>query len=546
MKKVVLFLLLLVIALGVQSQQDQPYKQPKLVVGIVVDQMRYDYLTRFWNEFGDGGFKRLVNEGFLSKNHHYNYIPTVTAPGHTSIYTGTTPAVHGILGNNWYDKFTKQRVYCADDTDYPDFGTEGTGGKAPTRLLSTTITDQLRLHYQFNSKVIGVAIKDRGAIFPVGHTANAAYWFEGGSTGNWITSSYYVDRMPDWVNEFNSSSKVEAYKKTWNTLNPIDEYEESGSDTNNYEELFVGEKDSRFPHQIGKYWIENDEFDVLSETPYGNSITTDFSIEAIIQEQLGIDEIPDFISISYSSTDKIGHRYGVNSIEVQDTYLRLDFELERLLNFLDKNIGSGEYTLFLTADHAAMHVPSYLKDSKIPAGHIEGSVIAQELFKEIEGRFGMNIIEAINYNEIFLDKVALHDLEKKGMRPSQVRQVVAEIIYDIDNIERVYTADQLRNMGSSEGFDKMVYNGYNPKRSGDIFFVQSPGFVDDDPKGSSHSSAMIYDTHVPLIFYGQGIKKGVTSKRTEVTDIAPTLAVLLGIGMPNGTTGTPIEDVLED
>ena len=546
MKKVVLFLLLLVIALGVQSQQDQPYKKPKLVVGIVVDQMRYDYLTRFWNEFGDGGFKRLVNEGFLSKNHHYNYIPTVTAPGHTSIYTGTTPAVHGILGNNWYDKFTKQRVYCADDTDYPDFGTEGTGGKAPTRLLSTTITDQLRLHYQFNSKVIGVAIKDRGAIFPVGHTANAAYWFEGGSTGNWITSSYYVDRMPDWVNEFNSSSKVEAYKKTWNTLNPIDEYEESGSDTNNYEELFVGEKDSGFPHQIGKYWIENDEFDVLSETPYGNSITTDFSIEAIIQEQLGIDEIPDFISISYSSTDKIGHRYGVNSIEVQDTYLRLDIELERLLNFLDKKIGNGEYTLFLTADHAAMHVPSYLKDSKIPAGHIEGSVIAQELFKEIEGRFGMNIIEAINYNEIFLDKVALHDLEKKGMRPSQVRQVVAEIIYDIDNIERVYTADQLRNMGSSEGFDKIVYNGYNPKRSGDIFFVQSPGFVDDDPKGSSHSSAMIYDTHVPLIFYGQGIKKGVTSKRTEVTDIAPTLAVLLGIGMPNGTTGTPIEDVLED
>jgi predicted AlkP superfamily pyrophosphatase or phosphodiesterase len=546
MKKVALFLLLLITALGVYSQQDQPYQQPKLVVGIVVDQMRYDYLTRFWNDFGDGGFKRLINEGFLSKNHHYNYIPTVTAPGHTSIYTGTTPAVHGILGNNWYDKFAKQRVYCADDTDYPDFGTEGTGGKAPTRLLTTTITDQLRLHYQFNSKVIGVAIKDRGAIFPVGHTANAAYWFEGGSTGNWITSSYYVDRMPDWVNEFNSSSKVEAYKQTWNTLNPIDEYEESGSDSNNYEELFVGENNSGFPHEISKYFKENDEFDVISETPFGNSITTDFSIEAIIQERLGIDEIPDFISISYSSTDKIGHRYGVNSIEVQDTYLRLDLELERLLNFLDKNIGYGEYTLFLTADHAAMHVPSFLKDSKIPAGHIEGSVIAEELFKELESRFGMNIIEAINYNEIYLDREALRELEKKGMTSSQVRQGVAEIMYDIDNIERVYTSDQLRNFGASDSFDRMVFKGYNPKRSGDIFFIQSPGFVDDDPKGSSHSSAMIYDTHVPLIFYGQGIKKGVTSKRTEVTDIAPTLAVLLGIGMPNGTTGTPIEDLLED
>ena len=352
--------------------------------------------------------------------------------------------------------------------------------------------------------------------------------------------------MPDWVNEFNSSSKVEAYKQTWNTLNPIDEYEESGSDSNNYEELFVGENNSGFPHEISKYFKENDEFDVISETPFGNSITTDFSIEAIIQERLGIDEIPDFISISYSSTDKIGHRYGVNSIEVQDTYLRLDLELERLLNFLDKNIGYGEYTLFLTADHAALHVPSFLKDSKIPARHIEGSVIAEELFKELESRFGMNIIEAINYNEIYLDREALRELEKKGMTSSQVRQGVAEIMYDIDNIERVYTSDQLRNFGASDSFDRMVFKGYNPKRSGDIFFIQSPGFVDDDPKGSSHSSAMIYDTHVPLIFYGQGIKKGVTSKRTEVTDIAPTLAVLLGIGMPNGTTGTPIEDLLED
>ncbi|MDA1148927.1 MAG: alkaline phosphatase family protein, partial [Bacteroidetes bacterium] len=195
MKKWLVTIGLLSIVQGVIGQ-DAPFEKPKLVVGIVVDQMRFDYLTRFWDRYSDGGFKRMVSEGFNAKNHHFNYVPTVTGPGHASVYTGTTPSVHGILGNNWYDKFLKESVYCAADEKFPDLGTEQTGGMAPTRLLTTTITDQLRIHYQFKSKVIGIAIKDRGAILPVGHTANAAYWFEGRSTGNWISSTYYMEELP--------------------------------------------------------------------------------------------------------------------------------------------------------------------------------------------------------------------------------------------------------------------------------------------------------------------------------------------------------------
>ena len=221
MRRAVLILLAITTVVQLQAQEEKPYTQPKLVVGIVVDQMRFDYLTRFWDRFGEGGFKRLVNEGFEAKNHHFNYVPTATGPGHTSVYTGTTPAVHGILGNNWYDKFLQESVYCAADENYPDLGTENTGGMAPTRLLTTTITDQLRLHYQFRSKVVGIAIKDRGAILPVGHTANAAYWFEGRSTGNWISSKFYFESLPNWVNKYNKKHSVDQYRKTWETLKPL-------------------------------------------------------------------------------------------------------------------------------------------------------------------------------------------------------------------------------------------------------------------------------------------------------------------------------------
>ena len=544
MKRLLLIGLLLPF-FSLQAQEEKPFETPKLVVGIVVDQMRFDYLTRFWDRYSEDGFKRMVNKGFNAKNHHFNYIPTATGPGHASVYTGTTPSIHGILGNNWYDKFAQEVVYCAGDENYHALGTENKQGMAPTRMLTTTITDQLRIHYQFRSKVIAMSIKDRGAVLPGGHSANAAYWFEGGSTGNWISSTYYMDELPEWVQKFNRSKAVERYKKTWNTLEPVQTYVESGSDRNAYEGLSKGETYSGFPHEIDKVWDENGLFSSLAATPFGNSILTDFALEAIEKEELGADNTPDFLAISYSSTDYVGHKYGVNSVEVQDTYLRLDLELARLFEYLDQQVGEGEYLVFLTADHGAVHVPAFLSDNKIPSGYVDNQAMANALSEMVVERYGQSdLIEKWNYNELFLNHGLIKEL---GLDVRTVRENIADMVLKLEYVEQVFSAHELERLGTADRIKELVRNGHNAKRSGDIIFTMQPAYISYSRTGSTHGSPHIYDTHVPLLFYGTGIPEGSsTPERTEIPDIAPTLAVLLGVGMPNGTTGTPIEDLIED
>jgi len=544
MKRLLLIGLLLPF-FSLQAQEEKPFETPKLVVGIVVDQMRFDYLTRFWDRYSEDGFKRMVNKGFNAKNHHFNYIPTSTGPGHASVYTGTTPSIHAILGNNWYDKFAQEVVYCAGDENYHALGTENKQGMAPTRMLTTTITDQLRIHYQFRSKVIAMSIKDRGAVLPGGHSANAAYWFEGGSTGNWISSTYYMDELPEWVQKFNRSKAVERYKKTWNTLEPVQTYVESGSDRNAYEGLSKGETHSGFPHEIDKVWDENGLFSSLAATPFGNSILTDFALEAIEKEELGADSTPDFLAISYSSTDYVGHKYGVNSVEVQDTYLRLDLELARLFEYLDQQVGEGEYLVFLTADHGAVHVPAFLSDHKIPSGYVDNQAMANALSEMVVERYGQSdLIEKWNYNELFLNHGLIKEL---GLDVRTVRENIADMVLKLEYVEQVFSAHELERLGTADRIKELVRNGHNAKRSGDIIFTMQPAYISYSRTGSTHGSPHIYDTHVPLLFYGTGIPEGSsTPERTEIPDIAPTLAVLLGVGMPNGTTGTPIEDLIED
>lgn len=517
---------------------------PKLIVGIVVDQMRYDYLTRFWNHFGTGGFKRLVNEGFNCKNNHFNYSPTSTGPGHASVYTGTTPSTHGIIGNNWYDKEIDEPVYCASDDSYATVGAiSNAGNMSPHRLTVTTITDQLRLHTQMKGKVVAIALKDRGAVLPGGHTANAAYWFLGGGEGKWISSTYYMENLPRWVLDYNSSKVVEKYKKPWNTIEDITSYKESGPDNNNYEGLFTGESTPVFPHDLPGLWDNNSKYDLLKVTPFGNSITTDFVIEALKGEQLGTDSITDFLAISFSSTDYVGHWFGVNSKEIQDTYIRLDRDLERILKYLDTKVGAGEYTVFLTADHGAINVPAYLKDQKIPAGYINRAEIQSELGEFIKYKYGsVGLIKNYSNNQLFLDHKIIQNLD---LNPKEVQEALASELLSYQVFERVYTAYQMQNNEYTTGIPYIIQNGYNMKRSGDIFMVPKPGIIDYSKTGSTHGSAQIYDTHTPLIFYGKGIKPGSTALRTEIPDIAPTIATLLGIAFPNGTTGKPITQILE-
>lgn len=517
---------------------------PKLVVGIVVDQMRYDYLSRFWGKFTDDGFKRLVGDGFTCRNHHFNYAPTSTGPGHASIYTGTTPAVHGILGNDWFDVSSGQSVYCTGDDSVLPVGTAADAGKnSPHRMLVSTITDQLRLHYQMRSKVVAVAIKDRGAVLPGGHTANAAYWFEGGTTGNWITSSYYMDQLPDWVQRFNNSGAAAAYRKDWEPLRDLDTYVESGPDNVPYEGLIDGEQAPVFPHKLPELWDANGSFGLLRITPFGNSLTTDFALEALEAEALGADAIPDFLAISYSSTDYVGHFYGVDSKEVEDTYLRLDQDLARLLKHLDKKVGSGNYTVFLTADHGALPVAGYLADQKLPAGNLEMQGIGQRFNDFIRFTYGNSkIVRNSSNSQIFLDHDLIRNLD---LDLAEVQRTLAAELMSYDGVEAVYTATQMMETDYTDGVPAILRRGFNPKRSGDLLLVYPRSFVNYSSTGSTHGSPYPYDTHVPLLFYGKGIRKGSVLRRTTIPDIAPTLAALLGIALPDGTTGEPIPEALD-
>ena len=519
-------------------------QKPKLVVGIVVDQMRYDYLTRFWDQYGEGGFKRLVNEGFNCKNHHFNYAPTSTGPGHTSIYTGTSPAMHGIIGNDWYDKESGEMVYCAGDDSYESVGTTSDAGKmSPHRMLTTTVTDQLRLHTQQRGKVIGVALKDRGAILPAGHSANAAYWFEGGATGNWITSSYYMDALPQWVVDFNASNAVEVYKKPWTTLKPIETYVESGTDANSYEGLQKGETVTSFPHDFPKIWEANGEFDLLRRSPYGNNITADFALAALEGEDLGQDAITDFLAISFSSTDYVGHFYGVNSKEIEDTYIRLDQDLARILTTLDEKVGKGAYTVFLTADHAAIQVPAYLQDQKIPAGYLDMGGIKAKFDEFLKYKYGTtDVVKNLSNYQLFLDHKILANLD---IDLDDAEEDIAKELLGYEGIGQVYTGYQMWANNYTKGIAYILQNGYNQKRSGDVLLVPNLGYISYSRTGSTHGSPQIYDTHVPLLLYGMGIKQGSTVNRTEIPDIAPTISALLGMAFPNGTTGKPIGEVLK-
>jgi len=518
--------------------------RPKLVVGIVVDQMRYDYLTRFESKFGDGGFKRMISEGFNCKNNHFNYVPTYTGPGHASVYTGTTPKYHGIVGNNFYDKEIKEMVYCAQDDNVKPIGTEDKAGlMSPRRMQTTTFGDENRLFTQMRGKTIGVSLKDRGAILPAGHTANAAYWFHGRDEGSWISSSFYMNQLPQWVSDFNTSESAESYLKVWNTLYDISTYIESGTDENNFEGGFKGKEKATFPYDLKALSKDNRGFDILKATPYGNSLTTDFAMAAIKGENLGADDITDVLAVSFSATDYVGHNFGVNSKEIEDTYIRLDRDLERFFNYLDATVGKGEYTVFLTADHGAVDVPAYLQSVNVPAGYVDNKDRKEKFNAFLIKTYGTkDIVENISNNQIFLDRAKVKSL---GLNLIDVQNAIAMEQLTYKNVSKVYTGSAMSSSSFSTGVEELLQNGFNQKRSGDVILVNDTAFISYGRTGSTHGSALNYDTHVPLLFFGKGIKHGETLDKTVIPDIAPTMSALLGISFPNGSTGQPLGVVIE-
>lgn len=531
------------------AQVKKARETPKLVVGIVVDQMRQEFLYRYDSKFTNGGFRRLVQDGFMLENAHYNYAPTVTGPGHASVYTGATPSVHGIIGNDWYDKNLKREVNCVNDPDQKVVGVaEGNGDVSPWRMLSTTVTDELKLSSQGRSKVIGVSIKDRGAVLPAGHTPDGAYWFDSKS-GRFITSTYYARALPDWVERFNEQNLADKYlSREWNTLLPLNQYTESGRDETAYESAPGGKDKPVFPYDLKALRKQND-FELLTYTPFGNDYLTELAKAAIEGEKLGADDITDFLAISYSSTDILGHAVGPNAVEIQDMYLRLDRNIEDLLRTLDQKVGVGNYSVFLTADHGVADVAQYLRDRLIPAGYLNSSQLLKSLNDHLRNYFpNKNIVEAISNGQLFFDQdVFQNDPKASGVELLIATELTINFLLKQNGVANAYSENIIRQSGYDEGGTKgMVIRGYHAKRSGDVAIVLEPGWYPAEKvQGTTHGSSYTYDTHVPVIFFGKGIKKGSSVQYYPITDIAPTLSLLLKIKFPSGCTGQPIKELFE-
>jgi predicted AlkP superfamily pyrophosphatase or phosphodiesterase len=522
--------------------------RPKLVVGIVVDQMRWDYLYRYYDRYNDNGFKRLLNEGFSCENTQVDYIPTFTGPGHTCIYTGSVPAIHGIAGNDFIIQATGKSMYCTEDTTVETVGSTSAAGKmSPRNLLVTTVTDELRLATNFRSKVIGIALKDRGGILPAGHTANAAYWFDD-KTGNWITSTYYMKDLPQWVKDFNDQKLAETYLKLdWNPLYPLDTYVQSTPDNSPYEGKFKGTDAPILPVKTSALYKGN--LGLIRSTPYGNTLSLDFAIAAINSEELGQHQVTDFLAVSLSSPDYIGHQFGINSVEIEDNYLRLDRDLAAFFTYLDAKVGKGNYTVFLSADHGAAHNTAFLNDHGIPAGVWDDGAALKSLNKYLADKYKTEelVLSLANYQVNFNYKVVnyLH-LNKDELKKDCIDYLEQqpEIAFAVD-------MKKAANAGVPEALRYRIVNGYNLERSGEIQIVLKPGWFtghapgQGGPTGTTHGTWNPYDNHIPLVFMGWGIKHGSTVRETHMTDIAATIAALLHIQAPNGSIGHPIGEVLK-
>lgn len=536
------FLTVLSTGFTAQKNKSAQIERPKLVVGLVVDQMRWDYLYRYYEKYQSDGFKRLLKEGYSFNNVHINYIPTYTAIGHTTIYTGSVPAIHGIAGNDWFDKTTGKNVYCTTDESVKPVGTTDvkSGSHSPKNLWSTTVTDELLLATNFQAKVVGISLKDRASILPAGHHPTGTYWFDD-TTGNFVTSSYYMNQLPKWMNDFNAQKMPDQLVKNgWNTLLPIAEYTESSPDNSPWEGLLGSAKTPTFPYSnlAADYQLKKDN---IRSTPFGNTLTLKAAEAAIKGEQLGADAITDFLAVNLASTDYAGHKFGPNSIEVQDIYLRLDRDLAEFFKYLDDKVGKGEYTVFLSADHGGAHSKGFMEEHKMPTGFYgednkEFNVMLKDKFKVDQ------LISKITNNQVYLDDKLMSE---NNLDAEQVKQYLIDIL---NKDQSVLFAVDMKKAGSSsipEPIKTRIANGYNWQRSGDIQVIYHDNWLPTYAKlGTTHGAWNSYDSHIPLIFMGWGIKNGESNKDYNMTDIAPTISALLHIQFPSGNIGNPIVEVI--
>ncbi len=522
-------------------------RPPKLVVLLVVDQFRYDFLERFADLFSAGGFRRLMKDGALFTNANYEYLPTYTAPGHAAIATGSVPAYNGIVGNLWFDReANKMRVMVSDDNARLVTGKgvrETPGSFSPRILIGTTISDQLRLANSFQSKVVSLSFKDRSAILSGGQRPNSVYWFSA-STGEFVTSDYYTKELPAWVKQFNDKQKPDQYfGAKWERSLPAEAYARAQTTNLALQRSSVG---NQFPYTVtgGETAPGARFYDAFQFTPFGSEHLANFAKAAIENEELGKDNYPDLLSVSFSSPDLTGHAFGPDSQEVLDVYCRLDKTLADFLLYLDKKVGLANTLIAVSGDHGVCPVPEYLTQLGLDAARLSDKPIREAVNQALAERFNDDkLVQAFVNDQFYLDRKRMAD---KRLPVSEVERVVGEAALTIPGIVRYFTRTQiLDGRLPNDPIARRVAGGFHRQRSGDVWLITKPfSFIAEGALATTHGSPYNYDTHVPIILFGAQVRRGRYHIECSPSDIAPTLAAMLGIEMPNLRTGRVLAEAL--
>jgi predicted AlkP superfamily pyrophosphatase or phosphodiesterase len=520
-----------------------PPDKPKLVVGIVVEQLRFDQLEKFRNRLAENGIRKLLNEGTYFQNASFQYMLTQAAPGHATISTGSEPSYHGITSDEWYLPLKNDLIYCTRDLSVnPVGGSYESGLNSPVNLQVSTFSDELKMSTNRKAKVFAVGLKENPVIFSAGHSADAAYWYDN-NTGTWMSSTYYIDSLPGWVADFNALKYPEKYlSNPWLLLKPSSYYSDCLTDSNRYETGFDGQ--DYFPYDLKRLSLKgrgnsSRDYSFIRETPFGNTFTTDFAIRLIEKENLGKDDLTDYISVCYSSTDYIGHRFGPSSYESADALLRLDKDIESLLKYLTDSIGKRNVLVYFTSSHGISEIPAILENNRIPAGYFRQNQALQLLRSYLNAVYGEgDWVKGYSEKQIFLNRTLIEDAK---IPLEEVQKKVARFLVQFSGIACAYPYSAFEANDFGNGNLRRIINNFSPQRSGDVIITLNSGWIEkEDDYVADHNSPYEYDSHVPLIWYGWSVNRATVTRKVNMTDIAATLSSICKVPYPNACTGEPM------
>lgn len=545
---IVLTVILLSVHLVIMGQGAYiPPDKPRLVVGIVVEQLRYDQIEKFRSRFSENGIRKLLNEGTYFQNASFQYMLLQSAPGHATISTGAEPALHGITSDSWYLPLKNELIYCTKDLSVnPVGGSYESGLHSPVNLQASTFSDELKMATGRKARIFSVGMKENPVILSAGHAADGAYWYDNVS-GTWMSSTYYIDSLPPWVGDFNAMKYPESYLTgSWTLSRPRQDYYECQPDSSEYETGFNGIP--YFPYDLKKLSAKprtaaGRDYSLLRETPFGNTYTTNFAIKLIENEKLGEDDITDFLSVCYTSTDYIGRRFGPSSMEMADAILRLDKDIETLLKYLNDHLGKKNVLVYFTSSHGVSEIPGILQENRIPSGYFRQNQALQLLRSYLNAVYGEgDWVKGYSENQIFLNRSLIEDAR---IPLEDVQKKVARFLVQFSGVASAYPYSAFEANDYGNGNLKRIINNFSPQRSGDVIVTLNPGWVEkDDVFVTNHNSPYEYDSHVPLIWYGWTINRATVTRKVNMTDIAATLSSLCKVPVPNACTGEPMFELI--